>query len=236
MRLIDSIDGLNTVFETDIPKKSVVVITGGEGTVKSGFTYALLSNHLEQSGEYGLYITLEQNKESHLANMESMGITSTKNLVISDISEYRMNYSDENVDIIDLLGKSIIMYKRKLGDKFTCIALDSLGALYSLIDVGSHELRGKMYHLFESLRKEGITAFIIFEKPDTVSETQTTTGMEGYIADGVIELGIIVDNDNDGAIRHLRVRKMRATKHSMRRHIFMIADSGIKIVEGRIFD
>ncbi len=236
MKFIDSIDGLNTVFETDIPKKSVVVITGGEGTVKSGFTYALLSDYLEQSGEYGLYITLEQNKVSHLENMESMGIKSTKNLVIADISEYRMDYSDDNVDIIDLLGKNIIMYKRKLGDKFTCIALDSLGALYSLISVEPHELRRKIYHLFESIRKEGITAFIIFEKPDTVSETQATTGMEGYIADGVIELGMIVDDDNDSAMRHLRVRKMRATKHSMRLHIFMIGDSGIKIVEGRVFN
>ncbi|MCK5659990.1 MAG: signal transduction protein, partial [Methanosarcinales archaeon] len=163
-----------------------------------------------------------------------MGIKATKNLVIADISEYRMDYSDDNIDIIDLLGKSIIMYKRKLGDKFTCIALDSLGALYSLISVEPSELRVKMYHLFESLRKEGITAFIIFEKPDTVSETQTTTGMEGYIADGVIELGMIVDDDN--AMRYLRVRKMRATKHSMRRHIFMIGDLGIKIVEGRVFD
>jgi len=234
MRFIDSIDGLNTVFETDIPKKSIVMITGEEGTVKSGFTYALLSNYLERSGEYGLYITLEQNKESHLANMGSMGIASTKNLVISDISEYRMNYSDENVDIIDLLGKSIIMYKRKLGDKFTCIAIDSLGALYSLINVEPHELRRKLYHLFESIRTEGITAFIIFEKADAVSENQATSGMEGYIADGVIELGMIIKGDN--AMRHLRVRKMRAAKHSMSRHIFMIGDSGIKIVEGMVFD
>jgi len=234
MRFIDSIEGLDNVFYTDIPKNSVVIITGGEGTVKSGFTYALLSNYLEQSGEYGLYITLEQNKDSHLANMRSMGIQSSKNLMISDISEYRMNYDDEDMDIIDLLGRSIIMYKEKYGDRFSCIALDSLGAMYSLLSIDPGKVRGKVYHLFESMRKIGITAFVIFERPDTVSTSQSTTGTEGYIADGVIELDMKLSQDE--AIRFLRVRKMRATRHSMKQHIFEIGDSGIRIVEGRVFD
>ncbi len=108
MRFIDSIDGLNQVFDTDIPKKSVVIITGGEGTVKSGFTYSLMSNYLEQSGEFGLYIILEQSKQSHVENMESMGIKSSKNLMIADISDYRMDYSDEK--ILAMLGLTHTIY------------------------------------------------------------------------------------------------------------------------------
>ncbi|MDO9518281.1 MAG: ATPase domain-containing protein [Methanosarcinaceae archaeon] len=234
MRFIDSINGLNQIFDSDIPKKSVVMITGGEGTVKSGFAYSLMSNYLEQSGEFGLYITLEQNKQSHIENMKSMGVKSSKNLMISDISDYRIDYSDEKLDIIDFIAKTIEMYKKRYGDKFTTITLDSLGAMYSLMYTAPHELRRKIYQLFEYIRREGITSFIILEKYNDAGENVQTTGMEGYIADGLIELGMKL-NQND-ALRYLRVRKMRATKHSMRLHIFRIGNNGIEIIEGHIFD
>lgn len=234
MRFIDAIDGLDQIFDSDIPKNSVVMITGVEGTVKSGFTFSLLSNYLEQSGEFGLYIILEQNKQNHLDNMKSMGINISSNLMISDINDYRMDYSDEDLDIVDLLGKTILMYKERYGDKFTTIAIDSLSAMYSLMSVDSRELRKKVHHLFERIRREKITSFIIFEQMEMLNNTIQTTGMEGYIADGVIELGMKL-NQSD-ALRFLRVRKMRATKHSMRPHIFKICDDGIKIVEGQIFD
>ena len=234
MRFIDSIDGLDQIFDSDIPKKSVVMITGGEGTVKSGFVYSLMSNYLEQSGEFGLYITFEQNKQSHLENMKSMGIKSSKNLMISDISDYRMDYSDEKIDIIDFIAKTVEMYKKRYGEKFSTIALDSLGAMYSLMSSESHELRRKVYQLFEYLRREDINTFTILEKHDYMGENVQTTGMEGYIADGLIELGMKL-NQND-ALRYLRVRKMRATKHSMRPHIFRIGNNGIEIIEGHIFD
>ena len=234
MRFIDSIDGLDQVFDSDIPKKSVVIITGGGGTVKSGFTYSLMSNYLEQSGEFGLYIILEQNKQSHLENMGSMGIVSSKNLMISDIGDYRMNYGDEKIDVIDFIANTVGMYKKRYGEKFSTIALDSLGAMYSLMLTEPHELRRKIYQLFEYLRREGITSFIILENQDHMGGNIRTTGMEEYIADGLIELGMKL-NQND-ALRYLRVRKMRATKHSMRPHIFKIGDHGIEIIEGQIFD
>lgn len=234
MRYIDSIAGLNIVFDTDIPKKSVVIITGGEGTVKSGFTYSLLSNYLEQSGEFGLYITLEQSRQSHIDNMESMGIKQSKNLMIADISDYRMDYSDEKIDIINFIVKTIEIYKKRFGDKFTTIALDSLGAMYSLMFTESHELRKKIYQLFEYIRRDNITSFIILEKHENMDDNAQTSGMEGYIADGLIELGMKLSQTD--ALRYLRVRKMRATKHSMVPHIFRIGDNGIEVIEGQIFD
>lgn len=234
MRFIDAIDGLDQIFDSDIPKNSVVLVTGGEGTVKSGFTFSLISNYLEQSGELGLYITLEQNKQSHLDNMRSMGINISSNLMISDINDYRMDYSDDDLDIVDLLGKTILMYKKRYGDKFTTIAIDSLSAMYSLMAVDSHDLRKNVHHLFERIRREDLTSFIIFEKMGILNNTIQTTGTGGHIADGIIELGMKL-NQSD-ALRFLRVRKMKATKHSMRPHIFKIDDDGIKIIEGQIFD
>ncbi len=85
------------------------------------------------------------------------------------------------------------MHKERYGDKFTTIAIDSLGAVYSLMAVEPYELRKKVHHLFERIRRENLTSFIIFEKMEMLNNTIQNTGMEGYIVDGVIELGMILN-------------------------------------------
>lgn len=145
MRFIDTIDGLNEVFETDIPKDFVVLVRGAAGTLKSGFTFQMLTKYLDSTDEYGLYITLEQSRENHIKNMESMGISVSKRLHISDFSDYRVQYDDFSDDLINLLQENIIEFKRKLGDKCTCVAIDSLGALYSLLNIEQINLRKRLY-------------------------------------------------------------------------------------------
>ncbi len=233
MRFIDSIKGLSDVFETDIPKNSIVLITGGEGTLKSGFTFSLLSNYLEGADEYGIYLTLEQSKESHMRNVQNMGIHTSERLIISDLSDYRMQFEEFSGNLLNMIETNIIMYKKKMGDKFTCIGFDSLGALYSLLNIEQNELRKQMYRFFEALRRENITAFIILEKPDITGADQTTSGVEGYIADGVIELGMHLKDNTVN--RYMRVRKMRAAKHSMGPWLLKVSEDGLTIHRGIIF-
>lgn len=233
MRLIDSLEGLDMVFETDIPENSIVIVTGAEGTVKSGFVYNLLSNHLESTDKYGIYIILEQRKKSHIANMHSMGVPISNRLAISDFTDYRMKFEDKTKDIVSLIETNIMMFKGKAGDGFSCIALDSLGAMYSLLDLTPNQIRKKMYRFFEALRGEELTAFLILEKPG-IGMPDQSLGSESYLADGIIELGV---KEYGGQItRYLRVRKMRAAKHSMDPWILEIAPSGIVIREGMLFD
>lgn len=233
MRIIDSIEGLSDVFETDIPKNSIVLITGGEGTLKSGFTFSLLSSYLEGADEYGVYLTLEQSKESHLRNVQNMGIHTSEHLIVSDISDYRMQFEEFSGNLLSMIETNIMMYKKKMGDKFTCIGFDSLGALYSLLDMERNDLRKQMYRFFEALRRENITAFIILEKPDIIGGNQPCSGVEGYISDGVIELGMHLKDNTVN--RYIRVRKMRAAKHSMEPWLLRVSESGLTIMQGMIF-
>ncbi|WP_406659689.1 ATPase domain-containing protein [Methanolobus sp. ZRKC3] len=230
MRFKDTIDGLEEVFETDIPKSSVVLVTGAAGTLKSGFTFQILSNYLEGAGEYGLYVTLEQSKENHLKNMESMGLEPTKKLHISDFSDYRLLYDDISNDLLKTLEENIIDFRQEAGDKCTCVAIDSLGALYSLLDVGGKELRKGMYRLLESLRREGLTTFLILEEEKSSDINDSSTSMEGYLVDGIIELGLHFKGNV--ANRYMRVRKMRAASHSMEPWIVTVSDSGLKVYKG----
>lgn len=224
MRFIDTVEGLNNVFNSDIPKGSIVLITGVAGSLKSGLTFALLSNYLNDSGEVGAYITLEQNKDSHMKNMESMGMTLSDNLQISDYSDYRLKFDEYSDDLLDVIGTNIMKYKEQEGDKFTCVALDSLGALYSLMGVESTDFRKRLYHLFEPLRRENLTVFVIVETNDVLGGK---AGMESYLADGIIELGIRTKANSTK--RYLRVRKMRATSHSMDPWILTVSNNGLQI-------
>ncbi|SFM16021.1 RAD55 family ATPase [Methanolobus profundi] len=230
MRFVDTIEGLNEVFETDIPKNSVVLVTGAAGTLKSGFTFQVLSNYLEQKDEYGLYITLEQSKENHLQNMDSMGIALSNRLHISDFSDYRVLYDDFSDDLLSILEENILQFKKNIGEKCTCIAIDSLGALYSLLDVEPRDLRKSMYKMLETFRREKFTTFLILEEEKLSGMADPSTGMEGYLADGIIELGLQLKGNV--ANRYLRVRKMRASSHSMEPWILTVSDKGLKVYKG----
>ncbi|WP_407357028.1 RAD55 family ATPase [Methanolobus sp. WCC5] len=230
MRFVDTIDGLNEVFETDIPKNSVVLVTGAAGTLKSGFTFQMLSNYLEQQDEYGLYITLEQSKENHLQNMDSMGIDLSSKLHITDFSDYRILYDDFSDDLLDILEENIIQFKKNVGNKCSCVAIDSLGALYSLLNVEPHDMRKRLYKMLENLRREKLTTFLILEEEKLSGMSDPSTGMEGYLADGIIELGMHLKGNV--ANRYLRVRKMRAASHSMEPWILTVSENGLKVYKG----
>jgi KaiC/GvpD/RAD55 family RecA-like ATPase len=230
MRFVDTIEGLNEVFETDVPKNSVVLVTGAAGTLKSGFTFQVLSNYLEEQDEYGLYITFEQSKENHLQNMESMGISLSKKLHISDFSDYRVMYDEFSDDLLNILEENIVQFRENIGEKCTCIAIDSLGALYSLLDVDPRILRKIMYKFLETLRREKLTIFLILEEEKLSGISDPSTGMEGYLADGIIELGLHLKGNV--ANRYMRVRKMRSTSHSMEPWILAVSENGLKVYKG----
>ncbi|MCK5560883.1 MAG: signal transduction protein, partial [Thermoplasmata archaeon] len=77
---MDTIRGLEKVFKRDIAPPKIVLVTGPPGSLKSSFVYTLLTKYVQNSNEFGLYATLEETTESHLKNMDSMGIEPNLNL------------------------------------------------------------------------------------------------------------------------------------------------------------
>lgn len=230
VRLVDTIEGLDEIFENDIPKGSVVLITGEPGSLKSGLAFSILSGYLNGCDEFGAYITLEQSKKNHLNNMKSMGIEHSDRLFISDFTDCRLQSTAYSGDLLNLIETNIIQYKHQLGDKFTCVALDSLGALYSLMGIDPQLMRKRLYHLLEPLRRENLTTFLILE---TADPNGFDYEFEGYLADGIIELGFHTKDESTN--RYLRVRKMRASAHNMNPYILTVSDDGLQIYKGTIF-
>ncbi len=225
----DSIPGLDKVFRTDIEAPKVVLVTGPPGSMKTSFCYSLMSTYLEKSKEFGLYVTLEESGESHLRNMGSLGLKVTPNLEISDITDLReldeIVEVDNPTDYVQFIEQMLTYYRKKHGERFTVFALDSLGALYSLME-DSAGMRKRMFYFFKNLRDLGLISYIVMERaPGTPSDL---LGNEGFLVDGIIELGL--DRSRGKLARYLRVEKMRACDHSMERHTFDVGPGGMTVL------
>ena len=236
LMLKDSVEGLDNVFETDIPRGHVVMVAGTPGGLKSALIHNMFSNYLSsESDEFGVYITLEETTESHLRNMSSLGIDLPKNLFLSDHTDIRKKFEpkkNEHPDYLKMIQATIEYFKNEKGDKFSLFALDSLTALYSLIEV--EDLRIKLYNFFKELRNKNITSFIIVEMPEFGHPpAYTLDGSVSFLVDGIILTGE-VEVQQDVMI-FMQVKKMRAAIHSRKKHIMEVGEHGLNIL-GPIFE
>jgi len=224
----NTVTGLDKVFRNDIKRPKVVLVTGPPGSMKSSFIYSLLTTYLDHSGEFGVYTTLEESVSSHLSNMESLGIQLSMNMQITDFTDIRED--QEDLDYLRFLEKMLRHVKKIKGEQFTCFALDSLGALYSLMD-GEENMRKKMYHFFQLLRDLNLYSFIVMERSQ--DGESNLLGNEGFLGDGIIYLGL---KRRQGRLsRFIQVEKMRACEHSMELHALDLR-MGKLCVLGPIFE
>lgn len=223
----NTIDGINDIFKTDIKRGKIVLVTGGPGTLKSGFVHTVLSKYLASTEEYGLYVTLEETKAELMENSQSLGVKNTNKLHISDYTDIRedMDARDENVDYIQLIEHTVELFKEDVGEAFSCLAIDSCSALYALMD-DKKDIRKKMFRLFKKLKKMNLTTFMI--KENVSPGSLAVDGGEEFLADGIIELGVIETHEN--ATRYIQVKKMRTVSHSMKKFQIEASGKGLSIV------
>src|SRR5207247_10561367 len=89
MAFRSAIEGLDKVIRSDILPPKVILVTGPTGSMKTSFCYTLMSRYLKDTGEFGLYTTLEETVQSHLRNMESLGVDLSINMQISECTALR---------------------------------------------------------------------------------------------------------------------------------------------------
>ncbi len=230
----NSIEGLDKVFRTDILPPKVLLVTGPPGSMKTSFCYAVLSAYLKRTGEFGLYTTLEETVDSHLKNMESLGIDLSLNMQMSDFTDLReidqMVGPEDQTNYLEFIEKMIRHFKKVHGNRFKVFGLDSLGALYSLMDDVS-QMRKRMFYFFKMLRDSNLISFVIMERE--IGGQSQLLGNEGFLVDGLIHLGL--DRSRGKLMRYLQVEKMRACDHSVEKHALEVHKGGIAVL-GPIFD
>jgi len=230
----NSIEGLDKVFRTDIDPPKVLLVTGPPGSMKTSFCYALMSSYLKRTNEFGLYTTLEETVQSHLKNMESLGIDLSLNMQISDFTDLReidqMVGEADETNYIEFIEKMIAHFKKTQAARFKLFALDSLGALYSLMEDVS-AMRKRMFYFFKMLRDHGLISLVVMERE--LGGASQLLGNEGFLVDGIIHLGL--DRSRGKLTRYLQVEKMRACEHSVEKHALEVRKGGIAVL-GPIFE
>lgn len=225
------IDGLEDLFkyDTDIPYGSIVLIKGMEGALKSSLVFNLISNYLSGNSEHALYITLDESVESHTRNMESIGFVIPDRLHIFDYKDIRHEWQDEEPDMIKITQDIIEFYKNKYNN-LTIFVMDSLNALYSLSN--QVDFRKDLYYFFMMLRDNNLTSFITLElaTPGRYSSGHSDymDHPEYFLADGIIELGMIEAKEN--VKRYIQIRKMRGANHSIEKHQIIVKKKGLNVL------
>ncbi|OYT39583.1 MAG: KaiC domain-containing protein [Desulfurococcales archaeon ex4484_58] len=235
-RVKTGIPGFDEIVGGGIPKRNVVLLSGGPGTGKTIFGSQYLWNGL-QIGEPGIYVSLEEHPVQIRINMrqfgwdirpyEQQGIFAVVDAFTSGIGEAAKREKYVVKDPTDI-GELVDVLRQAIRDTGASrVVIDSVSTLYL---TKPSVARGIVLQLKKVLSGMGTTAILVSQ----VSVTERGFGGPGveHAADGIVRLDL--DEINGELVRSIIVWKMRGTKHSMKRHPFDITDNGIVIYPDKV--
>lgn len=235
-RVKTGIPGFDEILNGGIPKRNVVLLSGGPGTGKSIFGQQYLWKGL-QGGEPGVYVALEEHPVQVRINMRQFGwdvrkyeqegvfaIVDAFTAGIGEAAKRERYVVKDPTDVgllIDVLREAI----RDTGAQR--VVVDSVSTLYL---TKPSVARSIVLMLKKVLSGMGTTSILVSQ----VSVTERGFGGPGveHAADGIVRLDL--DEYGGELIRSLIVWKMRGTKHSMKRHPFEITDKGIVVYHDKV--
>jgi len=229
------INGFDKLFsEGGIPKGNSVLVAGGPGTGKSTLCRQICYN-LVSKGKKCMYVSFEESQERIIKSMENFGWNIRKYVDDGQLLIQKIN----PLDILRMKFGSIggsgsateLSYKIKplvIPKDFNpdVIAVDSLSAIIAASVTKDKNYRVYLQQLFSFFEETGSTSFLITET-DPIPTRYSDTGIEEFLADGIIVLYNIKKKD----IRQnaIEVLKMRYGKHQKKIVLMEITDKGIKI-------
>lgn len=235
-RVKSGIPGLDELLNGGIPKRNIVLISGGPGTGKTIFSQQYLYYGLSL-GEAGVLVTLEEHPAQVRRNMaefgwdvrkyEDEGLFAVVDAFTGGIGEAakKERYVVKSVDDI---GEFVDVVRQALKDiRAQRAVIDSVSTLYL---TKPSVARNVLMQLKRMLSGLGVTAFLVSQ----VSVTERGFGGPGveHAVDGIIRLDL--DEIDGELVRSIIIWKMRGTKHDMRRHPFEISDRGVVINVGKV--
>jgi len=210
-RIQTFIKGFDDELDGGIPKGHITLFCGTPGTMKSSTVFSILYNNVKNNGTPCMYITLEESKEQLNGAMSELGmpVKDDMKLFTVDLGRIRLGHKEEELgkDWLNIMKQFI--RKRLEEDDIQLVAIDSLGALYSLTDFTNP--RQELFHFFRFLKQMGATVFMIsemsYDSPDFAKYG------EDFLTDGIIQLLLKEIGETDVQLR-IRCVKMRRANHN----------------------
>ncbi|MCI4462547.1 MAG: KaiC domain-containing protein [Thermogladius sp.] len=235
-RVKTGIPGFDEILHGGIPKRNVVLLSGGPGTGKTIMASQFLWNGL-QMGEPGIYVALEEHPVQVRINMkqfgwdvkqyEQQGVFAVVDAFTGGIGEaakrekYVVKDPTDVNELVDVLRAAIKDINAMR------VAIDSVSTLYL---TKPSVARSVLMALKKVLSGTGTTSILVSQ----VSVTERGFGGPGveHAADGIVRLDL--DEVEGELVRSIIVWKMRGTSHSLKRHPFDITDKGIVIYPDKV--
>lgn len=223
------LDGLDEMLFGGIPRGSTVVVMGSFGTGKTTFGLQFLNQGLAE-GEKGIYISLEEDRESILADAEAHGWDLRTKLNEKQLEIVKLEPNDAKVTI-QRIKSELPEFIKKFGA--SRIVIDSVSLLNLLFD-SDHDRRTNLFNLSQMVKKTGATLLMTAEVKDD-NPFASRDGLIEYVADGVISLRYLEMQSRNELMLSLRIIKMRRTEHSRKITPYSITNKGLEVHVGSEF-
>ncbi|WP_175059924.1 ATPase domain-containing protein [Thermococcus sp. 2319x1] len=234
-RVKSGIPGFDDLIGGGFPEESTVLITGSTGTGKTTFVAQYIYKGAEEYGEPGVLVTLEERAKDIRKEMAQFGWDFKKYekegliAVVDGVSAISGIPSEERFVLEDRINvDNFLRYIYRVVKAINAkrLAIDSIPSIaFRLQD--EREIRGVLLKLNTILLEMGVTTLLTTEAPDPKAGRISRYGIEEYIARGVVILDL--QEKNIELKRYLLIRKMRGTRHSMRKYPFEITDRGVVV-------
>lgn len=228
-KLKTGLAGLDEMLFGGIPQGSTVVVMGSFGTGKTTFGLQFLNQGLAE-GEKGIYISLEEDKESILSDAEAHGWDLRGKLASKQLEIVKLEPSDAKVTI-QRIKSELPEFIKKFGA--SRIVIDSVSLLNLLFD-NDHDRRTNLFNLSQMVKKTGATLLMTAEVKDD-NPFASRDGLIEYVADGVISLRYLELQERNELMLSLRIIKMRRTEHSRKITPYSITSKGLEVHVGSEF-
>jgi KaiC/GvpD/RAD55 family RecA-like ATPase len=217
------VDGFDENLNGGIPQGHIVILAGAAGTMKSSLAYHILFMNAKRDGVNGLYISLEQSRNSLMRQMENLGLKGETlgNLEVLDLGEIRRK--SEGAQFMDTFRFAISETKKRFN--YDLLVIDSIGALEMIANMPRP--REEYFRLFEWLRSLDITVLVVSEMP-VGAFTSYGAHDTDFLADGIVHLKMVEVSETE-VQRRLRCVKMRETDHSNNYFSFFRNERGFAV-------
>jgi len=228
-RVATGIPGFDALLGGGLPKGRATLLSGSTGTGKTVFLTSFLQAGIQQFGENGVFVTLEETPADIRANVLGFGWD-----LEAWVGEGKLAFVDGSpaddwileaggsYDLSPLLARVDHAVKKVGASRVSIDGLDGLFTRFS----NKEAIRSLLNTLTCHLKAIGVTCLIAGERQES-ADTLSRFGALEFVSDGVIELDLI--RGQQQSIRKASVRKLRGCSYRSGVVEYEISARGIEV-------
>ena len=237
-RVNTGLNELDELLSGGLPMNSIVLVSGTPGSGKTILCFHYLMNGLN-NGENCLYLTSDERIENILKQAKGIGFNFQQWV---DQGKLKFLYLDLDKSVVHKKIDETIKtgnYSRVVLDSLTPVSeipvsISSNREIIPQENTGGAEkypldsipsTRMHIRRIMSLLGKENCTAMVTSEVLEG-SRSLSRDSISEFMVDGIILMDLDMTMDR----RKLTIRKMRATKHTLKPHDITITENGIKFL------